>query len=145
MSDSADYFRDILIELDDLYLEILSLTTVKWLDSEQTPEEELVCVEMKGRRQYVKVCTGEIPKTITNEEGAALWEYFPDRWEILFSQVLKLDGTLFIFTEVDSKEHERMQTTSLEEYYYLCGYNHATRRRIEHQGCHLGEFKYISE
>ena len=83
MSDSADYFRDILIELDDLYLEILSLTTVKWLDSEQTPEEELVCVEMKGRRQYVKVCTGEIPKTITNEEGAALWEYFPGKYKYL--------------------------------------------------------------
>ncbi|KAG1203126.1 hypothetical protein G6F70_001676 [Rhizopus microsporus] len=30
-------------------------------------------------------------------------------------------------------------------YYHLCGYNLATRRRKEHQECHLDEFKYISE
>ncbi|ORE17645.1 hypothetical protein BCV71DRAFT_181126, partial [Rhizopus microsporus] len=39
----------------------------------------------------------------------------------------------------------RIRTTSLEEYYHLCGYNLATRRRKEHQECHLDEFKYISE
>ncbi|CEG79937.1 hypothetical protein RMATCC62417_14342 [Rhizopus microsporus] len=33
-----------------------------------------------------------------------------------------------IFTAVDSTEHERIRTTSLEEYYHLCGYNLATRR-----------------
>ncbi|CEI98913.1 hypothetical protein RMCBS344292_13009 [Rhizopus microsporus] len=50
-----------------------------------------------------------------------------------------------IFTAVDSTEHERIQATSLEEYYHLCGYNLATRRRKEHQECHLDVFKYISE
>ncbi|ORE07634.1 hypothetical protein BCV72DRAFT_188633, partial [Rhizopus microsporus var. microsporus] len=34
---------------------------------------------------------------------------------------------------------------SLEEYYHLCGYNLATRRRKEHQEYGLDEFKYISE
>ncbi|CEG81449.1 hypothetical protein RMATCC62417_15653 [Rhizopus microsporus] len=54
-------------------------------------------------------------------------------------------GISTIFTAVDSTEHERIRTTSLEEYYHLCGYNLATRRRKEHQECHLDEFKYISE
>ncbi|CEJ01632.1 hypothetical protein RMCBS344292_15655 [Rhizopus microsporus] len=54
-------------------------------------------------------------------------------------------GISTIFTAVDSTEHERVRTTSLEEYYHLCGYNLATRRRKEHQECHLEEFKYISE
>jgi hypothetical protein len=54
-------------------------------------------------------------------------------------------GISAIFTAVDSTEHERIRTTSLEEYYHLCGYNLATRRRKEHQECHLDEFKYISE
>ncbi|ORE20540.1 hypothetical protein BCV71DRAFT_154237, partial [Rhizopus microsporus] len=39
----------------------------------------------------------------------------------------------------------RIRTSSLEEYYHLCSYNLATRRRKEHQECHLNEFKYISE
>ncbi|PHZ13067.1 uncharacterized protein RHIMIDRAFT_251162 [Rhizopus microsporus ATCC 52813] len=34
---------------------------------------------------------------------------------------------------------------TLEEYYNLCGYNLATRRRKEHQEYHLDEFKYINE
>ncbi|KAL4211882.1 hypothetical protein AB4K20DRAFT_1958851 [Rhizopus microsporus] len=54
-------------------------------------------------------------------------------------------GISTIFTAVDSTEHERVRTTSLEEYYHLCGYNLATRRRKEHQECHLDEFKYIGE
>ncbi|ORE03906.1 hypothetical protein BCV72DRAFT_186705, partial [Rhizopus microsporus var. microsporus] len=54
-------------------------------------------------------------------------------------------GISIIFTVVDSTEHERIRTTSLEEYYYLYGYNLATRRRKEHQEYHLDEFKYISE
>ncbi|CEG76575.1 hypothetical protein RMATCC62417_11459 [Rhizopus microsporus] len=54
-------------------------------------------------------------------------------------------GISTIFTEVDSTEHERTRATSLEEYYHLCGYNLATRRRKEHQECHLDKFKYISE
>ncbi|ORE10450.1 hypothetical protein BCV72DRAFT_313669 [Rhizopus microsporus var. microsporus] len=53
-------------------------------------------------------------------------------------------GISTIFT-VDSTEHERIRTTSLEEYYHLCDCNLATRRRKEHQKCHLDEFKYISE
>ncbi|ORE18813.1 hypothetical protein BCV71DRAFT_284625 [Rhizopus microsporus] len=40
---------------------------------------------------------------------------------------------------------QRIRTSSLEEYYHLCNYNLATRRRKEHQECHLDEFKYISE
>ncbi|KAL4209589.1 hypothetical protein AB4K20DRAFT_1959693 [Rhizopus microsporus] len=40
---------------------------------------------------------------------------------------------------------QRIRTTSLEEYYHLCNYNLATRRRKEHQECHLDEVKYISE
>ena len=40
---------------------------------------------------------------------------------------------------------QRIRTSSLEEYYHLCSYNLATRRRKEHQECHLNEFKYISE
>ncbi|PHZ07471.1 uncharacterized protein RHIMIDRAFT_242575 [Rhizopus microsporus ATCC 52813] len=31
------------------------------------------------------------------------------------------------------------------EHYHLCGYSLATRRRKEHQECHLDEFRYISE
>ncbi|CEG75062.1 hypothetical protein RMATCC62417_10170 [Rhizopus microsporus] len=54
-------------------------------------------------------------------------------------------GISAIFTAVDSTEHERIRTASLEEYYHLCGYNLATRRRKEHQECHFDEFKYISE
>ncbi|PHZ09576.1 uncharacterized protein RHIMIDRAFT_240696 [Rhizopus microsporus ATCC 52813] len=54
-------------------------------------------------------------------------------------------GISAIFTAVDSTEHERVRTTSLEEYYHLCGYSLATRRREEHQEYHLDEFKYISE
>ncbi|CEG75868.1 hypothetical protein RMATCC62417_10844 [Rhizopus microsporus] len=54
-------------------------------------------------------------------------------------------GISTIFTTVDSTEHERIRTTCLEEYYHLCGYNLATRRRKEHQECHLDKFKYISE
>ncbi|PHZ16699.1 uncharacterized protein RHIMIDRAFT_247188 [Rhizopus microsporus ATCC 52813] len=50
-----------------------------------------------------------------------------------------------IFTAVVSTEHERIRTTNLEEYYHLCGYSIATRRRKEYQECHLDEFKYISE
>ncbi|CEJ00390.1 hypothetical protein RMCBS344292_14446 [Rhizopus microsporus] len=50
-----------------------------------------------------------------------------------------------IFIAVDSTKHERVRTTSLEEYYHLCGYNLATRRQKEHQECYLVEFKYISE
>ncbi|CEI97429.1 hypothetical protein RMCBS344292_11561 [Rhizopus microsporus] len=49
-------------------------------------------------------------------------------------------GISTIFTAVDSTEHERVRTTSLEVYYHLCGYNLATRRRKEHQECHLDEF-----
>ncbi|CEI95043.1 hypothetical protein RMCBS344292_09244 [Rhizopus microsporus] len=41
-------------------------------------------------------------------------------------------GISTIFTAVDSTEHERVRTTSLEEYYHLCGYNLATRRQKEH-------------
>ncbi|PHZ15925.1 uncharacterized protein RHIMIDRAFT_54808 [Rhizopus microsporus ATCC 52813] len=54
-------------------------------------------------------------------------------------------GISTIFSAVNSTEHERIQTTSLEEYYHLCSYRLATRRRTEHQECHLDEFKYISE
>ncbi|ORE19455.1 hypothetical protein BCV71DRAFT_177649, partial [Rhizopus microsporus] len=54
-------------------------------------------------------------------------------------------GISTIFTAVDSTEHERVRTTSLEECYHLCGYNLATRRRKEHQECHLDKFKYIGE
>ncbi|KAG1175000.1 hypothetical protein G6F70_000727 [Rhizopus microsporus] len=54
-------------------------------------------------------------------------------------------GISTIFTAVDSTEHERIRIISLEEYYHLCGYNLATRRRKEHQECHLDEFKYIGE
>ncbi|CEG83052.1 hypothetical protein RMATCC62417_17028 [Rhizopus microsporus] len=54
-------------------------------------------------------------------------------------------GISTIFTAVGSTEHERIRTTSLEEYYRLCGYNLATRRRKEHQECHLDESKYINE
>jgi hypothetical protein len=54
-------------------------------------------------------------------------------------------GISTIFTKVGSTEHERARTTSLEEYFHLCGYNLATKRRKEHQECHLDEFKYISE
>ncbi|CEI90906.1 hypothetical protein RMCBS344292_05215 [Rhizopus microsporus] len=53
-------------------------------------------------------------------------------------------GISAIFTAVESTEHEHVRTISLEEYYHLCGYNLATRRRKEHQECHLNEFKYIS-
>ncbi|CEG82028.1 hypothetical protein RMATCC62417_16158 [Rhizopus microsporus] len=75
------------------------------------------------------------PKTLKDSAGivndAEIWAVDP--------------GISTIFTAVDSTEHERIRTTSLEEYYHLCGYNLATRRRKEHQECHLGEFKYISE
>ncbi|ORE02865.1 hypothetical protein BCV72DRAFT_316723, partial [Rhizopus microsporus var. microsporus] len=54
-------------------------------------------------------------------------------------------GISAIFTAIDSTEHERSRTSSLEKYYHLCGYNLATIRRKEHQECHLDEFKYISE
>ncbi|CEI88761.1 hypothetical protein RMCBS344292_03139 [Rhizopus microsporus] len=54
-------------------------------------------------------------------------------------------GISTIFTAVDSTGHERVRTTSLKEYYHLCGYNLTTRRRKEHQECYLDEFKYISE
>ncbi|CEI91151.1 hypothetical protein RMCBS344292_05451 [Rhizopus microsporus] len=54
-------------------------------------------------------------------------------------------GISTIFTAVDSTQHERVRITSLEEYYHLCCYNLATRRRKEHQECHLDGFKYISE
>ncbi|ORE13953.1 hypothetical protein BCV71DRAFT_188247, partial [Rhizopus microsporus] len=54
-------------------------------------------------------------------------------------------GISTIFTAIDSTEHERVRTTSLEESYHLCGYNLATRRQKEHQECHLDEFKYINE
>ncbi|CEI88061.1 hypothetical protein RMCBS344292_02462 [Rhizopus microsporus] len=54
-------------------------------------------------------------------------------------------GISTVFTAVDSTEHERVRTTSLEEYYHLCGYNLATRKRKEYQECHLDESKYNSE
>ncbi|CEG76752.1 hypothetical protein RMATCC62417_11609 [Rhizopus microsporus] len=54
-------------------------------------------------------------------------------------------GISTTYTAVDSTEHERVRTTSLEEYYHSCGYNLATRRRKEYQECHLDEFKCISE
>ncbi|PHZ16394.1 uncharacterized protein RHIMIDRAFT_233994 [Rhizopus microsporus ATCC 52813] len=44
-------------------------------------------------------------------------------------------GISTIFIAIDSTEHERIRTTSLGEYYHLCGYNLATRRRKEHQEC----------
>ncbi|CEJ01613.1 hypothetical protein RMCBS344292_15636 [Rhizopus microsporus] len=52
-------------------------------------------------------------------------------------------GISTIFTAVDSTEHERVQTTILEEYYHLCGYNLAIRRQKEHQECHLDEFNEL--
>ncbi|CEG70159.1 hypothetical protein RMATCC62417_06106 [Rhizopus microsporus] len=87
MFDNTNHFRNILIELDSLYLEILSLTTNGWLDPAEIPEGALVCVEVKGRCQYIKICAGEIPKTITNEEGAALWDRLPSehRYLIMYS------------------------------------------------------------
>ena len=54
-------------------------------------------------------------------------------------------GISTIFTAVDSTEHERVRIISLEEYYHLCSYNLAIRRRKEHQECHLDGFKYISK
>ncbi|CEG73520.1 hypothetical protein RMATCC62417_08883 [Rhizopus microsporus] len=74
----------------------------------------------------------EIPKNFADMvDDAEIWTVDP--------------GISTIFTAVDSTEHERIQATSLEEYYHLCGYNLATRRRKEHQECHLDVFKYISE
>ncbi|PHZ14774.1 uncharacterized protein RHIMIDRAFT_249695 [Rhizopus microsporus ATCC 52813] len=54
-------------------------------------------------------------------------------------------GISTILTAIDSTEHGRIRTTILEEYYHLCSYSLATRRRKEHQEYHLDEFKYISE
>jgi hypothetical protein len=66
-------FRDKLIDLGDLYLQKLSFTADASLHLLKIPVTQLVCVEIKGRRQYFKVRTGEIPKTIKNEEGDVVW------------------------------------------------------------------------
>ncbi|KAL4210086.1 hypothetical protein AB4K20DRAFT_1978028 [Rhizopus microsporus] len=79
MLDGDGNYKDKVINLDDLYLEKLSLTSNGRLGSAKIPDRELVCVEIEKRRQYIKVCDGEIPKTITNKEGAALWECLPDK------------------------------------------------------------------
>ncbi|CEI98566.1 hypothetical protein RMCBS344292_12672 [Rhizopus microsporus] len=47
-------------------------------------------------------------------DDAEIWAVYP--------------GISTIFTAVDSTEHKRIRTTSLEEYYHLCGYNLAIRR-----------------
>ncbi|CEJ03037.1 hypothetical protein RMCBS344292_17028 [Rhizopus microsporus] len=83
MLDGDGNYKDKLIILDDMYLEKLSLTTNERLDSAKISERELVCVEIQKRRQYIKVCAGEIPKTITNEEGTALWECLPAKHKYL--------------------------------------------------------------
>ena len=46
---------------------------------------------------------------------------------------------------LSSRKNHLCLQSSLEEYYHLCGYNLVTRRRKEHQECHLDEFKYTSE
>ncbi|CEG80989.1 hypothetical protein RMATCC62417_15245 [Rhizopus microsporus] len=71
-------FRSKLIDLGDLSLQKLSLTTDERFDSAKIPERELVCVEVQKRRQYIKVLAGGIPKTIADEEGMAFWKRVPD-------------------------------------------------------------------
>ncbi|CEG70173.1 hypothetical protein RMATCC62417_06119 [Rhizopus microsporus] len=74
MFDSGEYFRDRLLDLGDLNLQKLSFTTNEMFNFSGNPMTQLVCLETKGKCQYIKVCPGGIPKTITNEEGAAVWE-----------------------------------------------------------------------
>ncbi|KAL4206413.1 hypothetical protein AB4K20DRAFT_1998948 [Rhizopus microsporus] len=74
MFDSDEYFRDRLLDLGDLSLQKLSFTANEIFNFSGNPMTQLVCVEVKGRCQYIKVCAGGIPKTITNEEETEVWK-----------------------------------------------------------------------
>ncbi|ORE10326.1 hypothetical protein BCV72DRAFT_260169 [Rhizopus microsporus var. microsporus] len=74
MFDIDHSFRSKLIDLGDLFLRKLSFTINERFSSARIPTRELVCIEIQKRRQYIEVHAGRIPKTIPNEEGAALWE-----------------------------------------------------------------------
>ncbi|CEG64628.1 hypothetical protein RMATCC62417_01567 [Rhizopus microsporus] len=74
MNGNPQNFRHRLIYLGNLSLQKLSLTTDKAFDFAKIPATELVSVKTQNGHQYIKVCTGKIPKTISNEEGAALWK-----------------------------------------------------------------------
>ncbi|ORE04139.1 hypothetical protein BCV72DRAFT_337514 [Rhizopus microsporus var. microsporus] len=71
-------FRSKLIDLGDLHLEKLSLTTDERFDSAKIPESVLVCVEVQKRRKYIKVGAGRILETLADEEGMAFWKRVPD-------------------------------------------------------------------
>ncbi|CEI88733.1 hypothetical protein RMCBS344292_03111 [Rhizopus microsporus] len=74
MNGNPQSFRHRLIYLGNLFLQKLSLTTDKPFDCAKTPATELVSVKTQNGHQCIKVCAGRIPKTISNEEGAALWK-----------------------------------------------------------------------
>ncbi|KAG2206160.1 hypothetical protein INT47_003809 [Mucor saturninus] len=55
-------------------------------------------------------------------------------------------GIIDLITTVDSSEDkERQRTTSLDEYYHLCGYNRATFQRHKHQSQNESVFQLISQ
>ncbi|KAG2204142.1 hypothetical protein INT47_011625 [Mucor saturninus] len=55
-------------------------------------------------------------------------------------------GIIDLITAVDSSgDKERQRTTSLDEYYHLCGYNQATFQRYKHQSQNESVFQLISQ
>ncbi|CEJ01058.1 hypothetical protein RMCBS344292_15097 [Rhizopus microsporus] len=67
-------FKSKQIYLGDLPLQKLSLTIDKTFVFPEISMIRLVWVQTKRRRQFIKVCDDEIPRTITNKEGFILWK-----------------------------------------------------------------------
>ncbi|ORE06700.1 hypothetical protein BCV72DRAFT_305324 [Rhizopus microsporus var. microsporus] len=67
-------FKSILIDLDDMNLQKLSLTTDKVFSFSRTQPIQLVCIEIQKRRQYIKVCSDRTPMTIAEERGITIWK-----------------------------------------------------------------------
>ncbi|KAI7907630.1 uncharacterized protein BX663DRAFT_528406 [Cokeromyces recurvatus] len=114
-------------DLSDFYYKLFDFSKLGFRSRRESFTRKKA-VQVRKKKKEVSVEKQPIDFLKDIENGCTVWGVDP--------------SVNTIFTAVDTSGRQR--TTSLDEYYHLCGYNDATFIRNQHQKQHMAEYSKIS-